>query len=244
MDLNKDDLIRYRRQLILPEWGEKAQHRIKNATVLVAGAGGLGSPAAMYLAAAGIGTLIICDNDRLELSNLNRQIIHAENSIGTEKTISAAERLRNINKSIIIVPIQEKIERESIPKIAGEAQVIVDCMDNFEARYVLNQYCVHSKIPFIHAGIHGLSGQVTFLHPPQTPCLHCIFPEAPPAAEIPVLGAVAGIIGAMEALEAIKYITGEGDLLTNRLLIFEGASMQIEEIPLSPTKDCPVCSGI
>ena len=140
--------------------------------------------------------------------------------------------------------MQEKIEQESIAQIAGEAQIIVDCMDNFEARYVLNRYCVYKRIPLVHAGIHGLSGQITFLHPPQTPCLYCIFPEAPPAAEIPVLGAVAGIVGSMEALEVLKYITGEGDLLLNRLLIFEGASMQFEEIPLSPTMDCPVCSGV
>ncbi len=234
---------RYHRQMIFPGWGDAGQQKIKQATVFIAGAGGLGSPVAIYLAAAGIGCLRICDSGEPELSNLNRQILHADKDIGKKKVHSAKVTLSNLNPHVNIVSLSDKITQENIAQLVSDSHIIIDCLDNFETRYILNDYAVTTGLPFIHAGIYGMSGQITFIHSPETPCLRCIFPQAPPAEIFPVVGAAPGVIGSLEALEALKYLLGKEDgCIKNRLLVWEGDIGTFEEIPLTKNPVCPVCS--
>lgn len=241
--LTRDELKRYNRQIILDGWGDDAQLRIRNATAFIAGAGGLGSAVSLYLAAAGAGTLRICDHGEVELSNLNRQIMHTNESQGKKKVLSAAERIASLNPHVRTVALDEGIDDHSIADLAADSDIIVDCMDNFETRYVLNRFAVERGIPLVHAGIYGMAGQITFIESPATPCLQCIFPEAPPPEVFPVVGATVGVIGSLEALEALKCLTGMGTLLKSRLLLFEGDIMKFEELPLEKNPSCSVCGG-
>jgi len=229
--------------MILSGWGEEGQKKIKNSTVFIAGAGGLGSPVALYLAAAGIGCIRICDSSEIKLSNLNRQILYIDSNIGKRKAKSASETLLKINPHIKIVSLTAEIERKNISRLVSDAQIIIDCLDNYNTRYVINEFAVKEKFPFIHAGIYGMSGQITFFHSPKTPCLMCIFPAASPPGIFPVIGATTGIIGSMQALEALKYITGIGTLLKNKLIIWEGEYFNFEEISLEKNPMCPVCGN-
>jgi adenylyltransferase/sulfurtransferase len=240
--LSHDEKERYDRQMILPDWGEKGQERIKCSSVFLAGAGGLGSAAAIYLAAAGVGNIRICDADEVELSNLNRQILHTDADIGRKKIQSAVQSISKINLHVQISSLNERIERRNISHLVGEANIIVDCLDNFETRYIVNEYAVQKKLPFIHAGVYGMAGQITFIQSPQTPCLRCIFPDAPSPQKFPVVGAAPGVMGCLEALEALKFITGIPVLLKNRLLVWEGDVAKFEEIRLERDPSCPVCS--
>jgi adenylyltransferase/sulfurtransferase len=239
--LTQDELKRYNRQIILDGWGDDAQLRISESTVFIAGAGGLGSAASLYLAAAGTGTLRICDDGEVELSNLNRQIIHTNESQGVKKVFSAAERIANLNPHVQTVALDRRIDDRSISDLAQGSHIIVDCMDNFETRYVLNRYAVRRGIPLVHAGVYGMAGQITFIESPHTPCLQCIFPEGPPPELFPVVGATVGVIGSLEALEVLKFLTGTGEPLRSRLLLFEGDVMKFEELPLEKDPSCPVC---
>jgi molybdopterin/thiamine biosynthesis adenylyltransferase len=239
--LSAEDRERYQRQILLPEWGEEAQARLAAATVFVAGAGGLGSPAAMYLAAAGVGTLRICDSGRVELSNLNRQILHGQGDIGRPKPESAADTLTRLNPGVRVVPLTEPISDGSVEALVGEAGLVVDCLDSFETRYVINRFALRCGVPFVHAGVEGLCGQIGFFNPPATACLACLVPEAPAPALVPVVGAAAGLLGCLEALEALKYLTGTGELLRARLLFCDGRSMDFQEVGLEPDPTCPVC---
>jgi adenylyltransferase/sulfurtransferase len=240
--LTDAEKIRYNRQIILPEWGEEGQRKIKQATVFIAGAGGLGSPVAIYLAVAGIGCLRICDSGEPELSNLNRQILHTDDDIGKKKVYSARETLSKLNPHVKIISLPEKIKRENISQLVANSQIIIDCLDNFETRYILNDHAVETGLPFIHAGVYGMSGQMTFIHSPETPCLQCIFPNPAPPEIFPVVGATPGVIGSLEALEVLKYLTGkEETCLKNRLLIWEGDIGNFEEISIQKNPSCPVC---
>jgi adenylyltransferase/sulfurtransferase len=239
--LTTDEKQRYGRQIIIPGWGEEGQRRVKRATVFIAGAGGLGSPVAIYLAAAGVGTLRICDCGEPELSNLNRQILHSDSDIGKNKARSARETLAHINPCVTVEALSAKIERENITELAGNADIIVDCMDNFPTRHLLNEHAFTKGLPFVHAGVHGMSGQITFIHTPETPCLYCIFPGSPPAEIFPIVGATAGVIGTLEALEVLKYLTGKGTLLKSRMLFWDGEQMQFHEIILQKDRTCTVC---
>jgi len=234
---------RYSRQIIFPDWGEEGQQKIKQATVFIAGAGGLGSPVAIYLAVAGIGCLRICDSGEPELSNLNRQILHADEDVGKKKAHSAKTTLSKLNPHVNIVSLPAKITQENIAQLVSDSHIIIDCLDNFETRYLLNDYAVKTGLPFIHAGIYGMSGQITFIHSPDTPCLRCIFPQAPPSETFPVVGAAPGVIGSLEALEALKYLLGKEDgCIKNRLLLWEGDIGTFDEIPVTKNPVCPVCS--
>ena len=233
---------RYDRQLIIPNWGEKTQKKIKNTTVFIAGCGGLGSAVASYLTAAGIGCLRICDADRVDMSKLNSKIHHSEKYLGKKKVISAKEKLSKLNSDIKIINIDEKIEENNIENLVGSAKIIVDCMDNFETRYILNKYCVKKRKPFIHGAVDGMSGQITFIYSEETPCLKCIFPSTPSMKTVPVLGATAGLIGCLEAQEVLKYIAGRGTLLKNRLLFWDGEKADFEEILIEKNPICPVCN--
>jgi adenylyltransferase/sulfurtransferase len=241
--LTQDEAHRYNRQIILPGWGDEAQLRVRDSTVFIAGAGGLGSAVAFYLAAAGTGTLRICDDGEVELSNLNRQIIHTDESRGSKKVYSAAERIARLNPHVHTLTFDDRIDDLTISRLAGDADIIVDCLDNFETRYVLNRFAVNKGIPMVHAGVYGMAGQITFIESPATPCLQCIFPEAPPAETFPVIGATVGAIGSLEALEALKYLTATGELLKGRLLLFEGDIMKLEELPIEKDPACPVCGS-
>lgn len=235
------DLKRYKRQLLLEEDYNFDQQKLLKSTVFIAGAGGLGSPAAYYLAAAGVGRIIICDNDIIDITNLNRQILHSVSRLGMNKAESAAAQLSDLNPDITITAKKEMIS-SNVTELAEDADLIIDCLDNIETRYALNEYSIKTGTPIVHGGLNGYAGQISFLSPPQTPCIRCIFPvPAQPEGPIPVIGATAGIIGSMQALEAVKYLSGSGRLLKNILRFYDGFSNEIEDITISKDPHCPAC---
>jgi adenylyltransferase/sulfurtransferase len=243
-ELTEEEQTRYARQMLIPGWGKAGQLRLKGASAFVAGAGGLGSPVAIYLAVAGVGEIRICDADVVELSNLNRQVLHPETRIAEPKAASAAESLKALNSDIEIIPCADYVDASNVAKVVGQPDLVVDCLDNYDTRYLLNDYCLERGIPFVHGAIEGLMGQVTFLLPPETPCLRCIFPEAPPPRLFPVLGATPGVIGTIQAMESLKHLAGIGATLKNRLLIFEGEEMIFTTIRVERSPACPACSGL
>jgi len=239
--LSKEELIRYNRQIIYQDWGEEGQRKIKNATVFIAGVGGLGSPVSIYLAIAGVGRLKICDNGYIELSNLNRQILYTDRDINQLKVFSAKNQINNLNPHVKIEYFSETITRDNVEKLMGDSAIIVDCLDNFETRYILNEYAVAKQLPFVHAGLEGFAGQLTFIHPPATPCLRCIIPEALPKKLFSVIGTTPGILGCLEANEVLKYLTGIGPNLKNILLIWDGLEVELHRIEIAKDSSCPVC---
>lgn len=243
-ELTEYDLARYNRQMMIPGWGEAGQAKIKSASVFIAGAGGLGGPVSIYLAAAGVGEIRICDADVVELSNLNRQILHTDKRVGELKAASAENTLKEINPTINVVPSRTYIDDGSVEQIVGHPDVVIDCLDNFPTRYLLNAYCIKKRIPLIHGAIWGMSGQVTFLHPPETPCLRCLVPEPPPKETFPVVGVAPGLTGCIQGLEALKYITGVGSNLKGRLLSFDGEFMKFSSFKLRRIESCPDCGGL
>jgi molybdopterin/thiamine biosynthesis adenylyltransferase len=242
--LTEYDKTRYDRQMLIPGWGERGQLKLKSATVFIAGAGGLGSPVAIYLAVAGVGTICIADADTVELSNLNRQVLHTDSRIGEPKARSAQETLCQLNPTINIVSYSESLNESNLSQIVGRPDIVIDCLDNFPTRYLLNAYCAAYGIPFVHGAVHGLLGQVSFFSPPETPCLRCVFPEAPPKEKFPVLGATPGVIGSIQAMEALKYLTGTGSNLRSALLFFDGTDMTFSIINTSQSPTCPVCADM
>jgi adenylyltransferase/sulfurtransferase len=236
------EVERYRRQMML--FGEDGQERLKKANIFIAGAGGLGSPVSIYLAVAGVGTITIIDMDVVEETNLNRQILHYDRDIGRKKTTSAEEKLQELNPDIIINAIDVKIDASNAKKLVGNADGIVDAMDNYPTRYLLNDVAIAKQIPFFHGGIRGFYGQATTIIPGTTPCLKCIFPKAPPKEVFPVIGVTAGIIGTIQSNEVIKYLTGTGDLLANRLFIWDGMQSHAEEIRIEKNPSCEACGGM
>lgn len=239
--LSEQERERYHRQIIFPGWGPEAQEKLKETTVFIAGAGGLGSPVSIYLAVAGVGTLRICDYGEPELSNLNRQILHDDSRIGMNKALSAKQTLERLNPDIRVEIRTDRIDDDTVEGIIGEVDLIVDCLDNFDTRHVLNRYCLNANIPLIHGGVFGMNGQITFIHPPETPCLWCIQPGSPPPVLFPIVGATAGVIGSLQALEAIKYLSGVGTVLKSNLLVWDGAAMDFMLLPQKKNPACPVC---
>ena len=241
--LTEYDLLRYGRQIML--FGEDAQRRLKAARLFVAGAGGLGSPLCTYLAVAGIGHLRIVDFDSAELSNLNRQILHWDEDVGKRKVESAREKLVRINPSIEIEVNSQKIDESNVESLVGEADGIVDCMDNFPTRYVLNRTAVRRRIPLFHAAIHGMEARVTTFVPGETACFRCLFHEGPPeSGAFPVVGAAPAVAASIQAMEVIKYFTGYGECLKDRLLIFDGEAGGFREFKLRRDPDCPDCGSL
>jgi len=240
--LSQEEQAVYKRQINISGWNEEKQNRLKNATVFVAGAGGLGSPLLFYLTAAGVGTIRICDFDSIEMSNLNRQILHAMDSIGMLKVDSANNRLKSLNKNVTIVKISERMTDRNVEALTNGVDVIVDCLDNFATRHLLNRVSVARRIPMVHAGISELQGHLTFLNPPETPCLACFISEDRPSETLNVLGATAGTIGTLQATETIKYLTGIGENMKNRLMIYDGLSMSFDSFALSKDPGCKVCA--
>lgn len=240
--LTKQEKSRYERQLIIPGWNEAGQEKLKNAKIIVAGAGGLGSSVLTYLAAAGIGNIRIVDNDVVELSNLNRQILHADKNINKKKVDSAKERLTELNPDIQIETVFEKITEKNVYNIVEDFP-IVDAMDNLSVRYLLNEVSIAKKIPLFHGAVYGFEGRATTIIPGKTSCIRCIYKDAM-TGKTPVVGVTPGIIGCIQANEVIKYILGIGKLLTNRLLIYDGLSSEFTEVQLKRDLNCKACRHI
>jgi adenylyltransferase/sulfurtransferase len=239
-----DEQKRYHRQMLMEGWGEETQRRLMESIVFIAGAGGLGSPVSIYLAVAGVGNIRICDFDSPDMSNLNRQILHNHRRIGTNKAVSAEQTIGELNPHVHVTPLTDRIVDDNVDELVGDADIIVDCMDNFATRYVLNRSAVKKGIPLVYGSIWGMEGRLSFLHPPETPCLSCMFPEAPPAETFPVVGATPGIIGSFQALETIKYLTGIGRTLKGKILVWDGKKMDFKLYKTHRDPACPVCRNL
>jgi sulfur-carrier protein adenylyltransferase/sulfurtransferase len=246
--LTAEQRERYRRHLTIPEVGEEGQAKLLKARVLLMGAGGLGSPAALYLAAAGVGTLGIVDMDVVDLSNLQRQVIHTQDRKGMPKTASAAEAIKALNPDVKVVPFQERLTSENVDRILSGFDILLDGGDNFPTRYLLNDACVKHKIPNVHGSIYRFEGQVTTFVPYQGPCYRCLYPQPPPpdmapsCAEAGVLGVLPGLVGLFQANEAVKLILGLGEVLNGRLLTLDALSTTFRTLKLRRDPKCPVCS--
>lgn len=242
-----EQVTRYSRHFLLPEVGEEGQAKLLQAKVLMVGAGGLGSPSAYYLAAAGVGTLGIIDNDVVDLSNLQRQILHTNDRIGMPKTESAKLTIQALNPDVRVIPFQQKLTSQNIMEIIKDYDIIVDGCDNFPTRYLVNDACVLTKKPNVHGSIFQFEGQASVFYPGKGPCYRCLYPEPPPADMAPscqeagVLGVLPGLIGVIQALETIKLILGKGDTLVGRLLCFNTLTMEINTLKLMADPACPMC---
>jgi len=242
-----EQVERYSRHIILKEVGGKGQKKLLNGRVLVIGAGALGSPAALYLAAAGVGTIGIADADVVEISNLQRQVIHHTPDVGKAKVLSAREKMEAINPDVRVVTYHSWVNAESIMDLIREYDFIIDGTDNFASKFLINDACVMAGKPFSHAGILHFIGQTMTVLPGESPCYRCIFPSPPPPGAIPtcsqagVLGVLPGVIGTIQATEAIKYLLGVGKLLAGRLVVYDAEGLEFYTSPLSRQKRCPLC---
>lgn len=242
-----DQRQRYSRHFLIPEVGEAGQGKLLDAKVLLVGAGGLGSPAALYLAAAGVGTLGIIDSDTIDLSNLQRQILHTTDRVGVAKTDSATETLNALNPDVKVIAIQERLTNENVVEILGDYDVVVNGADNFATRYLLNDACVLTGKPIVDGSIFRFEGQVTVYKPGDGPCYRCLFPEPPPPDLAPscdaagVLGVLPGVVGVLQATEAIKLILQQGEPLVGRLLTFDALSATFRTLRIRRDDECPAC---
>ena len=247
MGLSEAQIERYSRQILLTEVGGKGQQKLAQAKVLLVGAGGLGSPAALYLAAAGVGTLAVCDGDAVEIHNLQRQILHRTVDVGKPKVDSAKRTLEALNPETRVIPIAERLTSKNILDYVRGYDLVIDGSDNFPTRYLVNDACVLLKKPLMHGGIFRFEGQAFTILPGEGPCYRCLFAEPPPPGAVPscqeagIIGAVAGVIGMIQANEAIKYILGKGELLVGRLVVFDTLSTRFREIKIRRDPRCPVC---
>ena len=245
--LTDTEMERYSRQIRIPEVGIKGQIKLLDSKVLLVGAGGLGCPSAIYLAAAGVGTIGIVDNDVVDLSNLQRQILHHTSSLGTPKTESAKAALHAINPSIEVNTYQEKLSSANVMEIIEPYDIIVDGSDNFPTRYLINDACVWTNKPNVHGSVFRFEGQVTLFNPYQGPCYRCLYPNptppdlAPSCADAGVLGVRPGVVGLLQAVETIKFIIGEGDSLVGRLITYDALTTSFREFKLRRDLGCPVC---
>ena len=245
--LSHEELLRYSRHLTLPDVGLAGQAKLQSARVALIGAGGLGSPAALYLAAAGVGTLGLVDFDLVDRSNLQRQILHGTAAIGTPKIDSARARLHDVNPHVQIETFGQKLTSGNALEILREFDIVVDGSDNFPTRYLVNDTCVLLGKPDVYGSVFRFDGQVSVFHAKEGPCYRCLYPEPPPPDLVPscadggVLGVLPGIIGSLQALEAIKLIVGFGESLIGRLVLFDGRRLQFRELALQKDPDCPVC---
>ncbi len=247
MTLREDQIERYSRHIILQDIGGTGQEKILNSKVLIIGMGGLGAPAALYLAAAGVGTLGIIDGDVVDASNLQRQVTHFTADIGKPKVQSAKEKIQKMNPDVKVITYQELFTAENAMRILDGYDFVIDGTDNFPAKFLINDACVMAKKPFSHGGILRFDGQ-TLTYTPDHTCYRCVFHSPPPPNAVPtcsqagVLGAIAGMLGTTQAAEALKFITGVGDLLVDRMMIFDAKKMNFRTIKLKKNPKCPVCS--
>lgn len=246
MKLTSKELERYKRQMMLDGFGLEAQERLKGSTVLVAGVGGLGGTAAFYLAAAGIGRLLLIHPGNLTLSNLNRQLLMTADWIGMPRVIKARETLRNLNPGVEVRIFDEPIELERLQAVLPEVDIVLDCRHNFPERRLLNRACVEVGVPMVEAAMNGMDGYLFNVIPGITPCLHCLYPEDPDwdPYGFPVLGAVPGALGSLAATEAIKLLTGFKEPLLNRLLYFDLGGMSFKKFKICQRADCGICATL
>lgn len=249
MKLSKEQVDRYARQIILSEIGEEGQKKLINAKVLIIGLGGLGSSCAIYLAAAGVGNLGILDFDKVGLSNLHRQIIHSEKYINHPKTESAKDRISQINSDVKVIDYSMKLTPGNAVDLISTYNIIADCTDNFPTHYLVNDACVIVGRPFVHAAVFQFFGQAMTIIPGMSACYRCLLPESPPKEVIPepeksgIIGTIAGLMGIIQANEIIKYILSAGELLTGKLLMYDGLDSSFEKIDIKKNPDCAVCGN-
>lgn len=245
--LNEIEIERYSRHILLQNVGVEGQLKIKNAKVLIIGAGGLGSPVALYLAAAGVGTIGIADMDIVDISNLQRQIIHFTNDVGKPKVFSAADKIKQINPHVNVETYNKKIDSKNILTFIENYDFVVEGSDNFGAKFLINDACILAGKPYSHGGILRFTGQTMTIIPKLSACYRCVFSSPPPENAVPtcssagILGSVAGMLGTIQATETLKFITGTGELLTNKILNFDAKSMDFRKITLKRNKNCPIC---
>jgi molybdopterin/thiamine biosynthesis adenylyltransferase len=246
--LDEQEIERYSRQLVLPEWGMAAQVSLREANVLVVGAGALGSPVALYLAGAGVGRIGIVDDDAVELSNLHRQLLHVTPDLGVPKAESAAAKLRFLNPDVVIEPYPMRVDADNAAALIEGQDLVVDCSDSFETRYAVNAACCAARVRLVEAGVLGMAGMVMSVKPGRTACYRCAFPtapdDAPRCADVGVLGPAAGVIGSLQALEAMKLLTGVAPAIADGFLQIDLATADFLRVHVSRREDCPDCSGV
>ena len=247
MALTEQQIQRYSRHIALDQIGEAGQEKLLSSKVLIVGAGGLGSPAALYLAAAGVGTIGIVDADKVNLTNLARQIIHTTDDVGVAKVVSAEAKMRALNPDVNVKTYHQQIKANNIRQIIRKYEFVIDATDNFPAKFLINDACYFEKIPFCHAGVLGFEGQLITVLPGETTCYRCIFHSPPPANAVPscsqagVFGVLAGAVGCLQATEAIEYLLGIGSLLTGTLLTYNALTMEFRKLRLKRNPNCPLC---
>jgi molybdopterin/thiamine biosynthesis adenylyltransferase len=246
--LTDPEIERYARQLVLPEWGAAAQLALAEASVLVIGAGALGSPVAAYLAGAGVGRLGIVDDDAVELSNLHRQLLHFTPDLGVPKSESAAAKLRFLNPDVIVEPYQMRVDADNVAGLVEGQNLVVDCSDSFATRYAVNAACCAARVRLVEAGVLGMAGMVMSIKPGRTACYRCAFPtapvDAPRCADAGVLGPAAGVVGSLQALEAMKLLTGVAPAIADGFLQLDLATAEFLRVHTARRADCPDCAGV
>lgn len=248
-DFSEEQIQRYSRHIILPKVGGKGQKKLLAAKALCIGSGGLGSPALLYLAAAGVGTIGVVDDDVVDFSNLQRQVIHTTRDVGIPKTDSAAEKIAALNPDVKVVKHSFRVDSSNIAGLIRDYDVILDGTDNFPTRFLINDACVMGKKPLVHAGIFRFEGQILDIVPGEGPCYRCLFPEPPPPGMVPscqeagILGCVAGVMGTIQATEAVKLVLGIGEPLVGRMLIFDALEMTFRKVKVPRDPQCAVCGA-
>ena len=248
MKFTEEQLQRYSRHLILPEVGAKGQRKLLKAKVFMVGAGGLGSPVGYYLSAAGVGVIAIIDDDKVDLSNLQRQIAHCTRTLGIPKVESAKSTFESLNPDVHIIPIKQRLTKYNILDLIKDYDIVVDCSDNYPTRFLVNDACIMAKKPLVTGAIFKFEGQLTVVMPGEGPCYRCLFEEPPPPGVLPspqgvgLLGVVPGVIGTLQAAEVLKLIIGKGHILKGELLIYDALKPSFRKVKIPRNPECPICS--
>ena len=249
MKFTGEQLQRYRRHISLPEIGKQGQKKLLEAKVFIVGIGGLGSPVGYYLSAAGVGTIALVDNDKVALSNLQRQIVHNTTTLGKPKVESAKITFQTLNPDVTVIPIQQKLTKNNIIDLINDYDIVVDCTDNFATRFLVNDACVMVKKPLVTGAVHKFEGQLTVVMPGKGACYRCLFEEPPPPdvvtspQDIGLLGVISGVIGTLQATEVLKLIAGFGEVLIGELLVYDALNPSFRKIKIPKNPECPVCSN-
>lgn len=242
--LTGEELDRYGRQIMIPQIGEKGQEKLKSAKVFIAGAGGLGSPVSIYLTAAGVGHLRLVDHDKVELTNLNRQVAHWTDDVGRKKVESAQEKLNKLNPNVTVETLNVTISEENALGLTAGFDLIVDAMDNLPTRYLLNKTAIEHGVPFVHGAVNGFAGRAMTVIPGKTACLRCLYRGPVPESKFPVIGVTPAVIACIQATEVIKVLVGAGELLANRLLAYDGLNLKFTEFKVQRNPQCEHCAHL